>query len=129
MKKALKPLFLAMIILLQGCSNEEIPEENQTFKTIENVQYKIVNFNSSIDICTQISNLANNSYFEFNAGQIENISCNIILVNKSNIIINGNNSTLKYEDPALNGFRIKILNSISFLVFEKSQEYKSKQRT
>lgn len=110
MNKILKSLVFVMVVLLQGCSNEEIIEDTRAFKTIENVQYNVVNFNSSIDICTQISNLTNNTYFEFTAGQVENISCNIIIENKSNIIINGNKSTLKYEDPNSDGFRIKILN-------------------
>lgn len=111
MKQNFKILFILTALIIQGCSKENLLEGTQEFIKIDNVQYKIVNFDPNLDICDQISNLENNSYFEFDAGQVKNINCDIIIENKSNIIINGNNSTLVYKDPGLIGLKIKILNS------------------
>ncbi|OEK08826.1 hypothetical protein A8C32_00690 [Flavivirga aquatica] len=126
MNKILSPLLFAIIILLQNCSTQETIEEaetiektiekTQSFKTIANVTYKVVSFNPNTNICTQISDLPNNSYLELSFGQTNIISCDILIENKSNIIINGKNSYLKYEDSTREGLKIKVVNSQNIII-------------
>ncbi|KAA1240778.1 right-handed parallel beta-helix repeat-containing protein [Aquimarina sp. RZ0] len=119
MKTNFKVSFLLFILFLTSCSEDDsriFEEENQEYKIVNNIQYKVVSIDSNQSICNQIANLTNNSYLEFNFGQTEIISCDILIEGKSNIIIDGNNSYLKYEDPSRIGFKIKVINSQNIVV-------------
>lgn len=111
MKKRIVGVMALIGLVFNGCNKAvDLENVNNQPQSIITSNLNQISYDPLLDICDQFNSLPSDSYFELEANATIDVECDIILENKSNIVIEGNGATLKYLDALNTGLKIQLVN-------------------